>query len=48
MIDTIKQLYAKVSSAVLMQGTVDDGFHTAAGVPQGCLLSPTLFKIFLE
>ena len=48
LINIIKQLYAKASSAVLVQGTVGDWFHTSVGVRQGCLLSPTLFNIFLE
>eukprot|EP00745_Piridium_sociabile_P019023 TRINITY_DN2876_c1_g1_i4.p1 TRINITY_DN2876_c1_g1~~TRINITY_DN2876_c1_g1_i4.p1 ORF type:complete len:404 (+),score=105.74 TRINITY_DN2876_c1_g1_i4:2-1213(+) len=46
--DPNPQLYAKASSAVLAQGTVGDWFHTSVGVRQGCLLSPTLFNIFLE
>ena len=33
---------------VLVQGTVGKWFHTSVGVRQGCLLSPTLFNIFLE
>ena len=45
---TIKELYAKATSAVLVQGTVGKWFHTSVGVRQGCLLSPTLFNIFLE
>ena len=48
LINTIKQLYTKANSAVLVQGTVGDWFHTSVGVRQGCLLSPTLFNIFLE
>ena len=48
LIQTIRQLYAKASSAVLVQGTVGDWFRTSVGVRQGCLLSPTLFNIFLE
>ena len=48
--DTIKQLYAKASSAALVQGTMGDWFHTSVRVCQGCLLSVslTLFNIFLE
>ena len=48
LIDTISQLYSNASSAVLVEGTVGDWFHTSVGVRQGCLLSPTLFNIFLE
>jgi len=48
LIQTIKQLYDKASSAVLNQGLVGEMFRTSVGVRQGCLLSPTLFNIFLE
>lgn len=45
--NTIKQLYVKTSSVVLIQGTFGDWFHTSVGVRQDCILSPTLFNIFL-
>ena len=48
LINTIKQLYANANSTVIIQGAVGDWFHTSVGVCQGCLLSPTLFNIFLE
>ena len=48
LIKTIQQFYAKASSAVLTQGLVGEWFSTSVGVRQGCLLSPTLFNIFLE
>ena len=48
LINTIKQLYTKTSSAVLVESTIGNWFHTSVGVRQGCLLSPTLFNIFLE
>ena len=48
LINTIQQLYATATSAVLVQGTIGKWFHTSIGVRQGCLLSPTLFNIFLE
>ena len=38
----------KSSGTLLIQGTVIDWFHTSVGVCRGCLLSPTLFKVFLE
>ena len=48
LIETIKQLYSKASSAVLFNGRVGEWFRTTVGVRQGCLLSPTIFNIFLE
>ena len=47
-IKIIQELYAKATSAVLVQGSIGDWFHTQVGVRQGCLLSPTLFNILLE
>ena len=35
-------------SAVLVQGTTGEWFHTSVGVRQECLLSPTVFNIFIE
>ena len=32
----------------LFNGSIGDWFRTTTGVRQGCLLSPTLFNIFLE
>ena len=47
-IQVIKNLYNKATSAVLFNGSIGDWFRTTIGVRQGCLLSPTLFNIFLE
>ena len=44
----LKKLYNKATSAVLLNGSIGDWFRTTVGVRQGCLLSPTLFNIFLE
>ena len=44
----IKHLYEQVTSAVLFNGSIGDWFQATVGVPKGCLLSPTLFYIFLE
>ena len=48
LIQVIKNLYNKATSAVLFNGSIGDRFRTTIGVRQGCLLSPTLFNIFLE
>ena len=48
LIQVIKNLYNKATSAVLFNGGIGDWFRTTIGVRQGCLLSPTLFNIFLE
>ena len=43
-----QNLYDKATSAVIFNSSIGDWFRTTVGVRQGCLLSPTLFKIFLE
>ena len=48
LIQVIKNLYNKASSAVLFNSSIGDWFRTTVGVRQGCLLSPTVFSIFLE
>ena len=48
LIKVIENLYSKATSAVYYNGSVREWFRTTAGVRQGCLLSPTLFNIFLE
>ena len=48
LIRVIKNLYNKATSAVLFNSSIGDWFRTTVGVRQGCLLSPTLFNIFLE
>ena len=47
-IRAIENLYDKAKSAVLFNGSTGEWFRTTVGVRQGCLLSPTLFNIFLE
>ena len=47
LIKVIDSLYSKATSAVYYNGSVE-WFRTTVGVRQGCLLSPTLFNIFLE
>ena len=41
-------LYDKAQSAVLFNGSAGEWFRTTLGVRQRCLLSQTLFNIFLE
>ena len=48
LINVIQNLYDKAASAVCFNGSKGDWFRTTVGVRQGCLLSPTLFNIFLE
>ena len=47
-IQAIENLYDKAQSAVLFNGSTGEWFRTTVGVRQGCLLTPTLFNIFLE
>ena len=47
-IGVIKNLFYKATSAVLFNISIGDWFQTTVGVRQECLLSPTLFNIFLE
>ena len=44
----IENLYDKAQSAVLFNSSTGEWFRTTVGDRQGCLLSPTLFNIFLE
>jgi len=48
LIRVIKQLYSEATSAVYYNNNIGEWFRTTVGVRQGCLLSPTLFNIFLE
>ena len=48
LVRTIEQLYDKATSAVQMNGSIGEWFRTTVRVWQGCLLSLTLFNIFLE
>ena len=48
LVRTTEQLCDKATSAVQMYGSIGEWFRTTVGVKQGCLLSPTIFSIFLE
>ena len=47
-IRAIENLYDKAQSAGLFHGNTGEWLGTTVGVRRGCLLSPTLFNIFLE
>ena len=44
----IENLYAATECAVIINGHLTEWFNVKVGVRQGCLLSPSLFNIFLE
>ena len=48
LVRVIEHLYDKATSTVLINGTFEEWFRATTGVRQSCLLSPTLFNIFLE
>ena len=48
LIALIEELYNNATSSVYLDGDFGEWFRTTVGVRQGCLLSPTLFNIFLE
>ena len=48
LIQAIRNLDNKAISVLLFNGSIGDWFRTTFGVRQGCLLSPTLFNVFLE
>ena len=48
LVSAIGHLYDNAISAVQMNGSTGEWFKTTVGVRQGCLLSHTLFKTFLE
>ena len=47
LVHTTEQIY-KTSSAVLMNSNMKERLRTAFGERRGCLLSPSLFNIFVE
>ena len=48
LIRMMQNLYDKATSAIYLNNSTGDWFGTTVGVRQRCLLSPTLFNIFLE
>ena len=47
-IRAIENLYDKAQNEILFNGSTGEWFRTTVGVRLGCLLSPTLFNIFLD
>jgi hypothetical protein len=47
-VNIIENLYSNTECAVVINGKLTEWFSVSVGVRQGCLLSPTLFNIFLE
>jgi hypothetical protein len=45
---TVKELYRKILSYVKHGGLLSEGFEVTKGLRQGCCISPTLFKIYVE
>ena len=44
----LKNIYVKVESSVVVNEQRTDWFELKTGVRQGCILSPTLFAIFID
>ena len=47
-IRTIKRLYENSFSRIEIGKQLPSGFHITKGLRQGCSLSPTLFKIYIQ
>ena len=48
LVDLIENMYKQTKCAVMVNGKVTEWFDVIVGVRQGCLLSPSLFNLFLE
>ena len=48
LIRVIRNLYDESTGTLLFNSSIENWFRTTVGVREGCLLSPTLFNIFLE
>ena len=47
-VNILKYMYDNTDCAVMIDGKLTPWFQVLVGVRQGCILSPTLFNIFLE
>lgn len=48
LIKVVKSMYDNTEAAVIVEGKLTEWFTVSVGVRQGCILSPSLFNIFLE
>ena len=48
LVEIIKKLYDKTECSIIAGGELADWFPVNIGVRQGCIMSPSLFNIFLE
>ena len=48
LVHTFERLYNNTIGAVQMNSSKEEWFRSTAGVRKGCLLSPSLFNIFVE
>ena len=48
MVDLIESMYKQTECSVSVNGKITELCKVVTGVRQGCLLSPSLFKLFLE
>ena len=47
-LSALKSLYKNVSCSVDINQSLSEWFHVDSGVKQGCILSPTLFAMFID
>lgn len=48
LIQAVQNLYKNTLTKIKVGNKISEGFDTTKGLKQGCCLSPTLFKIYLE
>jgi len=48
LIKTVKELYRRSVSYIKQGGLLSEGFEVTKRLRQGCCLSPTVFKIYVE
>ena len=46
--ELIEYMYNQSKCAVIVNGKISEWFEVMTGVRQGCLLSPSLFNLFLD